>query len=280
MGLLPLLVGLVSAQVGCTKDTDCKGERVCEAGRCVNPAPSGAPVVAEPAPSPPPLPQPPPPRVDPSDYPKVVRRDGQVCVQSLNDDGTVGESCRAEAGARRPLGDGTSGPSSSWDEPVPPRRTKRGRKMEGDDAPQKERGFAADFAVLGGVTGFFSAGQSFGLPLVDLHLSFGGRFSRAIGLSGVIDTKFFFGPGGWGTLLTFGPGVRLGPEAHVTIAATGGFVFGATSQGTAFGYVVSLLAHVAIPFASGFGFHLQPALSFDASGVVLSLGGGFGGSVF
>lgn len=281
MGLLPVLVGLVSAQVGCTKDTDCKGERVCEAGRCVNPAPSSAPVVSEPAPSPPPPPPPqaPPPRVDASEYPKVVRRDGQVCVQSLRDDGTVTESCRAEAGARRPLGDGAS-TSSSWDEPVAPKRIKRGRKAEVEDAPTKERGFAADFAALGGVMGFFAPGLSFGLPMVDLHLSFGGRFSRAIGLSGVIDTKFFFGPGGWGGLLTFGPGVRLGPEAHVTIAATGGFVFGNTSQGSAFGYVVSLLAHVAIPFASGFGLHLQPALSFDASGVVLSLGGGFGGSVF
>jgi hypothetical protein len=30
-----------AAMVGCTKDTDCKGDRICSAGSCVAPAPSG-----------------------------------------------------------------------------------------------------------------------------------------------------------------------------------------------------------------------------------------------
>jgi hypothetical protein len=30
-----------AAVVGCTKDTDCKGDRICSAGSCVAPAPSG-----------------------------------------------------------------------------------------------------------------------------------------------------------------------------------------------------------------------------------------------
>ena len=39
-----------------------------------------------------------------ADYPKVVRRDGQVCVQNLNAKGVVEESCRAEGSdARTPL---------------------------------------------------------------------------------------------------------------------------------------------------------------------------------
>ena len=38
---------------GCTKDTDCKGTRVCEGGRCVEPAPPPAPEPAAPPPPPP-----------------------------------------------------------------------------------------------------------------------------------------------------------------------------------------------------------------------------------
>ncbi len=44
------------------------------------------------------------------DYPKVIRRDGQVCVQDLGPDGAVKESCRAEtAPAARPSTDTPSG---------------------------------------------------------------------------------------------------------------------------------------------------------------------------
>lgn len=275
-----VLVGLVSAQVGCTKDTDCKGDRVCEAGRCVNPV-QASPPVAEPAPSPPPPPPPAAPPVDASEYPKVVRHDGKVCVQSLGADGNVTESCRTDDGARRPLGnEGMVSTPSSWDEPVAPKRIRRAKKQEPDDAPVKTRGFAADFAALGGILAFFGAGGSVALPEVNLHVALGGRLSPGFGLSGIIDTKFFFGSGGWGAVMTFGPGLRLGGETHVTIAATGGFVYGSTRQGSVFGSVGALIAHLVIPFPSGFGLHLQPALSFDASGVLLSLGGGFGGSVF
>jgi hypothetical protein len=38
---------------GCTKDTDCKGSRVCEGGRCVEPPPPPAPEPAAPPPPPP-----------------------------------------------------------------------------------------------------------------------------------------------------------------------------------------------------------------------------------
>jgi hypothetical protein len=34
------------AAVGCAKDTDCKGDRVCESGRCVNPSPAAAPAAS------------------------------------------------------------------------------------------------------------------------------------------------------------------------------------------------------------------------------------------
>src|SRR3954468_6899164 len=68
LGFLGTVVGSLvfasSAHAQCTMDTDCKGDRVCEAGSCVTPAlppapaaPSGAaPAVAAPVAAPPPPP--------------------------------------------------------------------------------------------------------------------------------------------------------------------------------------------------------------------------------
>ena len=95
--VLSLWVGQTS---GCTKDTDCKGERICEAGGCVAPQQSAAPLPPPPAP---------PTVEDAASYPRVVRRDGLTCVQSLDDAGRVQEACRgadASSGRPRPLAAG------------------------------------------------------------------------------------------------------------------------------------------------------------------------------
>ena len=65
-----LITSLSQAQ--CTKDTDCKGERVCEEGACVAAPTSSAPPPAEapapaPAAAPPPPPPPPPSYAEPPD---------------------------------------------------------------------------------------------------------------------------------------------------------------------------------------------------------------------
>lgn len=55
-----------------------------------------------------------------SEYPKVVRRDGQVCVQQLNDKGAVEESCRAEGSdVRSPLPSAGSTPLDARPVPSP-----------------------------------------------------------------------------------------------------------------------------------------------------------------
>jgi hypothetical protein len=57
--LLCVLFGARSAHAECTKDTECKGDRVCEAGSCVAPPPGSAPAPAqEPAAAPAPAPAP------------------------------------------------------------------------------------------------------------------------------------------------------------------------------------------------------------------------------
>ena len=68
----------------CGKDTDCKGDRICEGGRCMSPADlapvaDGVPAVAAPAPAPPVVPQ-------FKDYPAAPRYDGPPAGLLLDSD--------------------------------------------------------------------------------------------------------------------------------------------------------------------------------------------------
>ncbi len=51
--MIVLLFSLNIYSEGCSKDTDCKGVRICEKGVCVYPASSVSPVTAPPVASPP-----------------------------------------------------------------------------------------------------------------------------------------------------------------------------------------------------------------------------------
>lgn len=117
--MLALFASLFLA--GCSKDTECKGDRICEKAVCVPPRAAAAADAGEwalPAssrlktstPPAPPLveaPPPPPAAARPPlrpkavtaaerTFPRVVRKQGQVCVQSLDDKGVLQESCRPE----------------------------------------------------------------------------------------------------------------------------------------------------------------------------------------
>jgi hypothetical protein len=66
--LAPILFGAGVARAQCTKDTDCKGARICERGVCVEPP---APPATAPAPAPP-RPAPPPPAPAPAPAPPAA----------------------------------------------------------------------------------------------------------------------------------------------------------------------------------------------------------------
>ncbi len=116
--MLALVASLVLA--GCSKDTDCKGDRICERSTCVSPRQTSAdagewalpassrlktstppaPPLVEAPPPPPAAARPPlrPKAVTAAErtFPRVVRTQNQVCVQSLDDKGVLQESCRPE----------------------------------------------------------------------------------------------------------------------------------------------------------------------------------------
>lgn len=198
---------------GCEKDTDCKGERICEAGRCVNPpqgvapwSPDAGAAILEPQPTPPPLavePWPPdagegasaPPTTAPPEaasYPRVVRKDGSVCVQTVGENGVVVEECRrgnsSYAGNRRPMKVLPSRPSRG--------SAPAGRALDEDSAPRSPAVPNADTRPSAGnsllkfhplaMIGTLLLGYSFGVTAFSFPL----EVEHAVGPNASL---FFFG---------------------------------------------------------------------------------------
>ncbi len=265
--VLSVLVSLWVAQAGCSKDTDCKGERICEAGRCVAPAVTAAPPPPPPPPAPSPAPAtaPPPPRRAPlgvdaaspapveEDYPRVVRRAGEVCVQSRGDDGQVKEDCRA-------------------DQPV---RAQRSRRAP-EPPPEPAARFVADVLFQGGVQALVAGGDSAALPQGSAQLSLGARFRSGVGVVGLVNVNLGFIPGFTSVIATFAPGIRFGDRSHFTLAAGPGLFSYASRAGSGAGAVGSVVAQGVFAIAGPFALALSSSVHFDVSGVMFNLGAGFG----
>ncbi len=255
--VLSVLVSLWVAQAGCSNDTDCKGERICEEGRCVAP-----PVAA--TSTPPPAPPPTPPRAPlatdsasptPPDesYPRVVRRAGEVCVQTRGDDGRLEESCRA-------------------DQPVHSRKA----TLTADPPPEPAARFVTDVLFHGGAQILTASGSSVVMPQVAGQLSLGARFRSGVGVVGLVNVGLVPLSYFTSVIASFAPGLRLGDRSHFTLAA-GPSVFAYTSRlGSGAGAVGSVFAQGVFNVAGSFVLGLFSSVHFDASGVMFNLGAGLG----
>ncbi|MFO0598699.1 MAG: hypothetical protein U0228_25560 [Myxococcaceae bacterium] len=257
--MLPILVVVLAQAPGCSKDTDCKGDRICEAGVCVSPSGvSPAPVVEAP---PPPAQAP---ALDPSEFPKVSRHDGLVCVQTLGPDGRVVESCRAEDAPRpKPL------PAAS----AAPERVAR---TEPPAAPVRTGRFVSDLQLHGGLLVGVAGGTSAALPTVGTTFDLGGRFASGVGLAGF--GRLELGIGGTGAILigTFGPALRLGDRTHVLFAGGPSVISYFVGRTSGAGLAGSFLVSSVFAVAGAFALSIHSALHVDASGVVFTFGAGLG----
>lgn len=77
-----------------------------------------------------------------SDYPKVIRKDGQVCVQTLGSGGKVEESCRSDSTEYKPPAAAVREPLSA-DSPVAVRRLPRPEPSSSRGAPSPSAMFWA-----------------------------------------------------------------------------------------------------------------------------------------
>ncbi len=304
--VLSILVGFVVAQAsGCTKDTDCKGDRICEAGTCVAPGVSASSLL-------PPPPPPPPPPVDPASYPRVVRREGQVCVQTLEASGRVEESCRGDESSarRRPLPAGTSQPAEHSDPsyprvvrrdgqvcvqaldetgrveescrredvppPATPRRGARSRDVEAAAPVEPRSRFVADVLFHGGLMLLAAGGNAFAMPQLGGSLALGGRFSSGVGVLGLAQVTAGFSPIGPIIAATFAPALRFGDQSHFLIALGPGLLAFTGNSRSVSGLIGSLITQGVFSIAGAFVLTLQGSLHFDASGVAFVFGVGFG----
>lgn len=269
--VLSMMVGVWLCQApGCTKDTDCKGDRICEAGACVAPTASSPPAAPPPAP---PLVAPPAPPVADS-YPRVVRRDGLTCVQTLEGDGHIAESCRRDEPLPRPR-----------PRPLPARGAPR--EVEADSrqsqAPPVEPGarFVASFLLHGGLLAALASGASVALPQLGGSIALGARFRSGVGVVGLGTLSAGFFPNGALVIGTLAPALRFGDHSHFLLGLGPSVVaFSATGGGSGSGLAASLVAAGVFAVADAFALTIHSALHVDASGVIFTLGAGFGFGAF
>lgn len=262
MVLLVAMAVLAQGSGGCTKDTDCKGDRICEAGVCVTP-PSAPQLEA------PPVPPPPPPQEAAESYPRVVRRDGQVCVQSLGATGQVEESCRME---RKPLGEGgTVAPREDSYTPAPSRRSRRGAPQEA-----QQGGFSADVLFGGGLMALLAGDISLAMPEVTGYLALGGRGASGVGFVGVLNAAIGLLPGANVFAVSVAPGLRIGAASHVVLSLGPTFLAFAGGGRSISGIAGTAILQGVISLHRGLVISPQAGFTFDLSGVVLTLGVGIG----
>lgn len=264
--VLSMVVSIWLCQVpGCAKDTDCKGDRICEAGGCVAPSAGALPQAPPPvAPAtdaavPPPMP----PSAD--SYPRVIRHDGLTCVQTLEADGHVEESCRRAGPAPRPR-------------PLPAREVEDSPPARPDEPVSR---FVASFLLRGGMLAGLASRASIVLPEVGGSIALGARFRSGVGVTGLGSLSVGVFPNGAFVIGTLAPALRFGDRSHFLLGLGPSVVaFSVTGGGSGSGVAGSLIAEGVFAVARAFALTIYSAIHVDASGVVFSLGAGFGFGAF
>lgn len=275
MVLSMMVVALWAQTPGCAKDTDCKGERICEAGVCV--APAAVQPSAHPEPSVHPersrgTPPPPPPPAEASSYPRVVRREGAVCVQTLEADGRVTESCRAEEPAPSSRVRTAPAHASTYAaEPEPP----PAKVVESSSR------FVASVLLHGGLLAGAAGGSTVTLPQLGGSLALGARFRSGVGVGGLFNLSVGVAPGFAMFFASLTPALRFGDRSHFLLGFGPTVIaYSVAGGGGGSGLAASLLAAGVFAVGEAFALNLHSALHVDASGVVFTLGAGIGFGAF
>lgn len=261
-----VMLGLMLATLGagCEKDVDCKGDRVCESGKCVAPPP----VTSSPPPPPMPVPEvdagvareplvppPLPPLESAPRQPLPSQPSSDPCADPLDADGRLRPECRVQAA------------------PQAPRRGKS-RKSRGANTPEEEPA-ARGVGLIGVMYGALIGGGA-ALPAFAFAGAAGVRFRSGVGFVGVLHGRIALNAAGSIQLYGLGPGIRFGNRSQLTLAFTPTFVSTNVGRINASGFLFTLLAQAALVLGDHFTLFIQPAVDFDASGAVGAITGGLG----
>jgi hypothetical protein len=193
--------------------------------------------------SPPPLP----PEAVPEGitFPRVIRNEGEVCVESLDESGAVKRECKPEKEVHAP--------------PKPP---------PVDTEPLSRA--VVDFGVHGGGL-LVSTGALF--PELALTADVGVRWRNGVGIVGLSHGHWSAAVNRYG----LGLGLRLGDRSHITLALTLGPLTIAPNSFQSFTvFSGTVLAELAVVFAKYFAILLLPSLTITSGGAIGSVTAGFG----
>lgn len=279
--LLAAFIWAGEAAAQCSKDTDCKGDRVCEGGRCISPSvmlappttPSGDTSAPKGEPTAPPVPPPEPTGPAPARKPlaRPPGSDGKAVDEALRE-------AEATANERepRPAEESRSRP-----------RRKEGEAIEEEEEEEeRERkvkplsGFVSDGGVRGTAMFFPTSTGLLSLPGFGIHGQWGGRITNALAIVGALNGDLLIGPNGTGLFLAAAPGLRLGERHHLTMSIGPEMVYFSTSTTGAFFAGMARL-EVVVVIAGRFTGQLQAGIHFDSFGIqAFHFGIGLGWTTF
>lgn len=171
-------------------------------------------------------------------FPRVIRTQGQVCVESLDASGAVKSECRAE-------GTPPAAPAAQEAVQEPAARLVGGAALHAG-------------AVFQGGSAFLE-----GSLIADL----GARFRSGVGVVGLLNGHYSL----QGGRLGLGAGLRLGDRSHLIIGATGTVQLDALPITS-----VTALIRGVLVVAKHLALELMPTVRFSAFGIAVSLSAGIG----
>ncbi len=282
-----LLTLVLLADTGCTKDTDCKGDRVCEAGICVSPVPMAPAPFPEPPPStegdpaleysPPPTPpgdvapmQAPPATA----YPQLVRLPGQVCIDRLNTQGLV---MRGDCAIDTPKNVRALEKRVRRERDAMFETRRREAKRAQRDAQGPREPSLAPVGDIAGHGGVLITGSGV-LGAFGLTGSGGVVFRPGIGIVGVAFANFAPSSFGVAQFYGLGPAARFGRKSHVAVgvAPVLGIIPATTVTPTTVGVTTALFVRGALVIGDHFMLTAQPTLYADNSGLFFTITAGAG----
>jgi hypothetical protein len=184
----------------------------------------------------------------PPEFPRVIRRDSQICQQSVTADGQIATQCRPGRFVVAPAATGT------------------------DEFPK----FTGALGAMGSLgVALLSAGTGVAGGF-DVFGDLGARFSRLLGAVLAVNFGMVIDSGGTVMKVAFAPGIRIGGRVNVVLAIGPSIVVINASDTSVTTVMGSFMATGVFPVAGPFSLFTQAGITFTGSLALINVSGGLG----
>lgn len=182
------------------------------------------------------------------EFPRVVRRGDEICMQSFGLDGQIVSQCR---------------PGRFAKPPAQPAERADGPHLAG------ALGGMAGLTIIPGQAGLTGGAGATGL--------IGARFTEWLGAVLIFNFWSGFYPGVGLNVLSLAPGIRIGGDrVSFSLCLGPSIAFLSSDRGLEVGWLGTLLGTGVFRVIGPFSLFAQAGASIESSGVILNLGGGAG----